>query len=209
MNALTNWDNWNPYTFANAKAIIALTFCAIMGVVMLASAVTTRKNTKKLLWYLLLLFWIFTILSATFLGRRESGEGKLNLTLFWCFKRAWTEHSGRHWYYIIGNILLFLPFGFLLPMADPKTGAGWWCVLLISFCFSAAIEIGQYMTRLGLCELDDIVHNTYGGYLGYQTWVLLCGRGKGIGIGKRMCAVAWLAGTAGVLALLLAINRPL
>lgn len=70
---------------------------------------------------------------------------------------------------VLGNLVMFMPFGFLgwvLPkLKDLKE-------LLINFVsVIVIIEAIQYFTRLGVFDVDDIIINTLGVYLGY----LLCG----------------------------------
>lgn len=69
---------------------------------------------------------------------------------------------------VLGNVVMFIPFGFLgwvLPkLRDLKS---------VIFTFISAIvivEALQYFTRMGICEIDDIILNTFGVYLGW----LLC-----------------------------------
>ncbi|WP_276876288.1 VanZ family protein [Chryseobacterium joostei] len=65
---------------------------------------------------------------------------------------------------VIGNIVMFIPFGFL----------GWIFPELrklktLIFTFVSAIvivEALQYFTRMGIFEVDDIILNTFGVYLG-------------------------------------------
>ncbi|AZA77847.1 VanZ family protein [Chryseobacterium sp. G0186] len=68
---------------------------------------------------------------------------------------------------VIGNIVMFIPFGFLgwvfTRLRDLKT---------LIFTFVSAITIVealQYFTRMGIFEVDDILLNTLGVYLG---WIL-------------------------------------
>lgn len=65
---------------------------------------------------------------------------------------------------IIQNIVLFIPFGFLLCGAtdQPRTSS----ILLFGFLLSLAIELCQLFFRLGWFEVDDILHNVLGTYLG-------------------------------------------
>lgn len=66
---------------------------------------------------------------------------------------------------VIGNIVMFIPFGFL----------GWIFPKLVSlksliFTFISTITIVealQYFTRMGIFEVDDILLNTFGVYLGW------------------------------------------
>ncbi|SHH72356.1 VanZ like family protein [Chryseobacterium oranimense] len=66
---------------------------------------------------------------------------------------------------VFGNIIMFMPFGFLgwiLPgLKDLKA-------LLYTFVSSIIIvEALQYFTRMGMFEVDDIILNTFGVYLGW------------------------------------------
>lgn len=67
---------------------------------------------------------------------------------------------------VLGNIIMFIPFGFLgwvFPeLNDLKT-------LLYSFISTIVIvEALQYFTRMGIFEVDDIILNTFGVWLGWQ-----------------------------------------
>ena len=65
---------------------------------------------------------------------------------------------------IMQNIILFIPFGFLLCGAtdQPRTSR----ILLLGFLLSLSIELCQLFFRLGWFEVDDILHNVLGTYLG-------------------------------------------
>ncbi|NIF04130.1 VanZ family protein [Chryseobacterium sp. Tr-659] len=67
---------------------------------------------------------------------------------------------------ILGNIIMFIPFGFsgwiFSRLKDLKT-------LLSAFISAIVIvEALQYFTRLGVFEIDDIILNTFGVYLGWK-----------------------------------------
>ena len=65
---------------------------------------------------------------------------------------------------IVQNLILFMPFGFLLyAVTDrPRTSR----ILLLGFALSLAIELCQMLFHLGWFEVDDILHNVLGTYLG-------------------------------------------
>ena len=69
---------------------------------------------------------------------------------------------------IIQNIVLFIPFGFLLFAASsqPRTSR----ILLFGFLLSLSIELCQLLFRLGWFEVDDILHNVLGTYLGIRLY---------------------------------------
>lgn len=67
---------------------------------------------------------------------------------------------------VVGNIVMFIPFGFLgwiFPkLRDLKS-------LVFTFIPAITIVEGlQYFTRMGIFEVDDILLNTFGVYLGWQ-----------------------------------------
>jgi|SRR5690625_3262667 len=77
----------------------------------------------------------------------------------------------NNWIYnTFGNILLFMPMGIILPILFTRI-KGFFLIKVILF-FSLAIETTQYVTRLGVFDVDDIILNTLGGYLGYFIFVL-------------------------------------
>ena len=76
--------------------------------------------------------------------------------------------KGIVWY--LENVALFIPFGMLLSARGMKLKS----VVLLGFITSLAIELIQYITALGLAELDDLTANTIGAILGYLTFAAMC-----------------------------------
>lgn len=70
------------------------------------------------------------------------------------------------WFYnTLGNVLLFLPIGVFLSFRFPKISKVWSIITIL--LFSLVIEIIQYITQLGVLDVDDILLNTFGGFLGF------------------------------------------
>ena len=68
------------------------------------------------------------------------------------------------------NILLFVPFGYLLPSLFPSKR--WWQVILLGLAFSLTIELLQLITRLGYADVDDLINNTLGAAIGFLSYKL-------------------------------------
>lgn len=66
---------------------------------------------------------------------------------------------------IVLNIMLFIPFGYLLPQIWYKADR-LWKVALTGFLVSLFIEILQLVTRLGYADVDDLINNTLGAAIG-------------------------------------------
>jgi glycopeptide antibiotics resistance protein len=66
---------------------------------------------------------------------------------------------------VAGNIVMFMPFGFL-GWLFPKLNT----LQNLLFAFISAItiiEALQYFSRMGIFEVDDIILNTFGVFLGF------------------------------------------
>ncbi|MFD2671151.1 VanZ family protein [Marinicrinis sediminis] len=67
---------------------------------------------------------------------------------------------------LVGNVLGFVPLGFMLPLIFSKLNR-LWVVLLASFGLSLFYESGQMVFQLGSFDVDDLMLNTLGGLIGY------------------------------------------
>ena len=100
-------------------------------------------------------------LYLTLFNRTPGSVPRLELTPFWSYQKAIAGNVMMR-EEIILNILLFVPLGYLLCFS----GLGWWKVALIGVCLSSTTEVVQYLTRLGLCEVDDLISNGLGTMMG-------------------------------------------
>lgn len=75
---------------------------------------------------------------------------------------------------LAGNVIGFLPFGAILPVLN-RNMRSFWKILLLSFEFSAVIEVIQLIWKVGCFDVDDIILNTVGGIAGYGIFAL-CNR---------------------------------
>lgn len=67
---------------------------------------------------------------------------------------------------VLGNVVMFIPFGFLgwvFPkFNDLKNN------LFVFISAITIVEALQYFSRMGIFEIDDIILNTFGVFLGWQ-----------------------------------------
>ncbi|MBQ9167600.1 MAG: VanZ family protein [Oscillospiraceae bacterium] len=66
----------------------------------------------------------------------------------------------------IGNIVLFIPFGFLFPCLE-RNKRSLMRMLLTALRLISLLEIAQLLTLLGSFDVDDIILNLSGVALGY------------------------------------------
>lgn len=69
---------------------------------------------------------------------------------------------------LAGNIVVFVPFGFLLPYVQ-KGAAKFPVLLLNAFLFVLGIEVFQLFSAFGAFDVDDILLNCFGASMG---WVI-------------------------------------
>jgi glycopeptide antibiotics resistance protein len=72
---------------------------------------------------------------------------------------------------VLGNIVLFIPFGFLLPLAWKEARPLKKTVLYL-FLTSLLLEVIQLVFTIGAFDIDDTLLNTLGGAIGYFLLVL-------------------------------------
>lgn len=66
-------------------------------------------------------------------------------------------------YLLVGNIVWFIPFGFLLPAITKLSNAK---IVILAACTSFIIEFMQYAFGTGISEIDDFILNVLGAVIG-------------------------------------------
>ena len=131
-----------------------------------------NKMTQPKKLALKILFWVYiaivfriTVFRSGFGFDHLFQNGNINLTLFCDYIPLIRE---GHWYMFmylfVGNIIWFIPFGFYLRYTGKPKG-----ILRITICgffLSLTIETLQYVFGTGYSELDDLVLNTFGVWIG-------------------------------------------
>lgn len=72
---------------------------------------------------------------------------------------------------IIGNILIFVPFGMYLSMLNPSWAVSMRVLMMVST--SLFFEISQYVLAIGGTDITDILGNTLGGVIGIGLFMVL------------------------------------
>lgn len=72
---------------------------------------------------------------------------------------------------LVGNVVMFIPLGALLPMVFEKLRA-YWKAFLCTAGIIIAVELTQLFTLLGSCDIDDLLLNLLGASMGYGLYRL-------------------------------------
>ena len=125
----------------------------------------SKAHIIKYIRVVVVLFYICFIFRMT-LWNRSTYPVHIFYRLFW-------ELKNQMWGDIFKNIALFVPLGFII---GGRKG------VIVGFLLSCGIETTQYLTRLGYCEIDDVLNNTIGACLGVGLRICL---GVGSGVLRR------------------------
>ncbi len=137
-----------------------------------------RKVIHVLSWIAFIVYLVMMVYFLFFceqLGRIPSDTYHYNLKPFEEIRRYMGHISQLGYFYVmlnlLGNVVCFVPLGFVLPiLSSRKWGAV--RIIIVSFLASLLVEITQLVTKLGSCDVDDIMMNTLGGLLGYILFIL-------------------------------------
>lgn len=140
-----------------------------------------KKKRRKLHIIAWIAFFIYLVMMVYFLffceqlGRVPSDTYHYNLKPFTEIKRYINHVAEIGWFGValnlFGNVICFMPLGFVLPILSHRKW-GLIRITIVSCLASLAIELTQLVTKLGSCDVDDIIMNTLGGLLGYILFVV-------------------------------------
>ena len=136
-----------------------------------------RKRVRmlgKILFIFYIGFLLYFLIFSDWYGRTGGmNEYHYNLVLFKEIKRFWIYREQLGWVSfanLFGNVLIFMPFGFFMPMASRYRS--FFLTLFYSFGLSLLVETFQLFTKVGSFDVDDLLLNTIGGVIGYIFFVI-------------------------------------
>ena len=138
-----------------------------------------KDSTKRKIRHIgIMLFLLYVLLLVYFLffaeeyGRTAAEERmyRYNLVPFLEIRRFWTyrEQLGILAVFsnIFGNVIGFIPYGFILPVIAHRFRSGFF-IILSGFSLSLVVEVVQLVARVGCFDVDDLILNTLGAAIGY------------------------------------------
>ena len=141
-----------------------------------------KKSFSKKRLLLLVMFsgYVIMVVGVTFLNRGPNYYGGMDFSLFSSYREAWYSFSVRHWQFIYLNIFMFIPFGILFPLLQPRFRKAIWTIGVAALC-TLSIESLQLITGYGNFVVDDLFNNLFGAIIGYGiTMGFITIKGKGI-----------------------------
>ncbi|MBQ9885672.1 MAG: VanZ family protein [Lachnospiraceae bacterium] len=129
------------------------------------------KAAAFILFFIYIGCLIYFLFFSERYGRTEISENyRYNLEPFKEIKRFWVYRDiiGCRMVMVnlLGNVLVFVPFGFLLPVFYSHMRR-WYAILPVALIFIILVECLQLVTRVGTFDVDDIILNMSGVILGF------------------------------------------
>lgn len=111
--------------------------------------------------------YVYIVLMLSYFSRPVGSRNEVNLI----FLETW-KSSSQSRAYVIENIMMMIPFGFLLPVFF-RPSRNFFCCIPLGFVCSVCLEYFQYLSKRGYMQTDDVVMNVFGTLIGFFTFVLL------------------------------------
>ena len=135
-----------------------------------------KDSTKRKIRFLsVLLFILYVLLLVYFLffseeyGRVTAEERvyRYNLVPFVEIRRFWFALITN----LFGNVIGFIPYGFILPVIAHKCRNGLF-IVASGFSLSLLVETVQLIAKVGCFDVDDLILNTLGAAIGYMLFAV-------------------------------------
>ncbi len=145
-----------------------------------------RKRGLRLLLWTIFLYYLAILSVLLFFGglfHLERGwGGAMNLEPFETIRRFYIHYqrtgSLSSFFNLLGNIILLIPFGVLMPVMF-RPMRRFWIFFPFAALFAVGIEYLQWITATGIADVDDSILNFIGAAGGY--------------LFTRLCQITYLA----------------
>ena len=143
-----------------------------------------RRNMWRVVFVIYLIFLMYFLFFSDLFGRTVVYEDyRYNLEPFKEIKRFCTTVKDKDYLIffvnIIGNIVLFMPFGYLFMAVTEgrqyrhkKIVTGFLDAFVAAFIFCLTVETAQLLSKVGVFDVDDVILNVFGAILGYFVYVI-------------------------------------
>ena len=141
-----------------------------------------EKTEKKIRFWCRIFLGVYLVLLVYFLIFSEEwgrtfleGEYRYNLVPFVEIGRFWIYRKQLGMFALItnlfGNVIGFIPYGFILPVIAHKCRNGLF-IVASGFSLSLLVETVQLIAKVGCFDVDDLILNTLGAAIGYMLFAV-------------------------------------
>ena len=126
----------------------------------------------KIIFIIYIVFLVYFLIFSDWYGRDAVlKEYHYNFKPFQEIKRFWEYREKLGMWSVVnllGNIAIFVPLGFIEPMASRERS--FLGTILDGFAVSFLVEIFQFVSKVGRFDVDDLILNTLGVAIGYMVF---------------------------------------
>ena len=145
-------------------------FLVFSVAIVIGMLVMKGGRAKRFVLGALLAEYYFLVLCSTVICRASHGERHIEIMPFWNYPDIWNRVDyPADLIEVLLNVALFVPIGLLLGGIGFKIRK----IILSGIFLSGIIEVSQFAFCKGLCETDDVMHNTLGCVIGYFGFISL------------------------------------
>ena len=175
----------------NNFIIISLISMALWIIYRIYNVIKNKKTNivREIILFIFFVYFLFLLLLTIFKGGRIEFRNQFNSFMYrehgllgiinivpiketintFMHSETGMRNSLRN---LIGNILVFMPLGFFIPLLFDKFN-NLKKVLKVGCLSSLAIELSQLFVGSNVCDIDDVIYNTLGalaGFICYKTF---------------------------------------
>ena len=175
----------------NNFIIISLISMALWIIYRIYNVIKNKKTNivREIILFIFFVYFLFLLLLTIFKGGRIEFSNQCNSFMYrehgllgiinivpiketintFMHSETGMRNSLRN---LIGNILVFMPLGFFIPLLFDKFN-NLKKVLKVGCLSSLAIELSQLFVGSNVCDIDDVIYNTLGalaGFICYKTF---------------------------------------
>lgn len=143
-----------------------LLFAIVSLVLMIRYAVKHWAHMNKIA-LLVLILYLALVVYLTLTMRLGTMTRTIQMVPLDRISQAVQERNWELAQHDFQNMLLFVPLGILIPLLHPHRFDKFSYAFLAGVILSTGIETTQLLSRLGVCDIDDIIANTVGAVVGF------------------------------------------
>lgn len=168
--------HWIYSFYYDKPALILVVFCTVIAFYSVKFIFNNNSAFKKdyasfqkttvisfSLYYFLVLVYCFFIVRGI---NNQVNFDNINLVPFSIIKTLIeTDFDYEYLFYFFGNIAIFMPLGVLIPAITKNNAKPF--LIAFPFIVSIGIEVSQLLLGNGHPEIDDVILNVLGYFIGY------------------------------------------
>ena len=147
----------------------------VLSVILLARHIWQNRETQQIPMTIGFAVWFCIVLYLTLFSRIGVSQSvQVDMTPFRGIVAAMEQRSLEPLTHAFLNVLLFVPFGYLIPASNPSALSRAGFAVFGGLITSTVIEGLQMVLGLGMCDIDDVIANALGaiiGYIIYRLWI--------------------------------------